>query len=577
MKKQISKLILLMVPIMLLFSCNKDKFSEKDALNAQQTVDLLVTVIDASTSSAPVDGATVILISDSTIVTKTTNSNGIVVFPNIQIGGQATVSVAKTDFTSVLKTVYTNPESYRQTQVSTVVTLCSLESSKIATFQGRLTMQSDLTDRNREPAVGVTVKAKNSDLNYTGQMFTAVTDADGKYSIAIPVSSNGDDIQMFFPEFTINQTVAVTKPDKSIGIITRSVLYKTNYGPIGDLTDIPAIPSIYATIAAPSATTGSGFALGSKANRVALTSYSTATLLDGGAGYAKGRSVNDTVFMLSPDPHGTSAKIQVDVTLGKITHIDWFVDNGATYSAAPTLNQNGATTPAVISINFQTTYKLYISNRGSNYSTFPMVSVETETFSSGTRVRAVDPNINDASNATLGNNNILTTNSVIFGGIIKGVSNGDTLIAATGNSFSSAPVFTVVNPISQPAILTVYTSSINADSTVSSISLTSGGSGYNPSAPPAITLTTLGGYGSGAVAKATVNTSGAVSAIYITNPGMKYVKNVNDFRKDGTTGSTYDNPDWPTTSYSGIKPGESIVQDVYYGSGYQILNQSTGK
>jgi hypothetical protein len=580
MKKQISKLILLMVPIMLLFSCNKDKFSEKDALNSQQTVDLLVTVIDASTSMAPVDGATVVLVSDSTIVTKTTNANGIVVFPSIKIGGEATVSVSKTDFTSVLTTVSTNPDSYRQTQVSAIVNLYSIDPTKMATFQGRLTMQSDLTNRNREPAAGFTVKAKNNNLIYsgiTGQLFTAVTDADGKYSISVPVSSSGDNITLYYPDFTTNQTLAIVKPDNSIGVVTRSVLYSSDNSPLGDLYNIPAIPSVYATVAAPPAAAGSGFALSSKANRVLLSSYATATLIDGGAGYNGGVSINNYQLTLSPDPHGVSAKLQVDITGGKITNIDWFIDNGATYSSTPTLNQNGATTPAVISINFQPTYKIYISNRGTGYNTFPLVSVETETYNSGTKVIAVDPDINDWSTVNLGNSAILSNYATIYGGIIRSKANGDTLLAATSYSFASAPVFTVVNPTSKPAILTVNTWSINADSTVYSIDVASGGSGYNPDAPPAVTLTTLAGYGSGAVAKATVDISGAVSGIFITNPGMKYVQNVNDYKKSGNTGYARDFPDYPNTNYSGIKPGDIIVQDVYYGTGYQILNQNTGK
>jgi hypothetical protein len=575
MKNQISKLILFMVPVMLLFSCNKDKFSEKDALNAQQTVDLLLTVIDYSSSMAPVEGATVTVVSDSTITTKTTSADGIVMFTNIAIGGYATVSVSKTDYTSVLTTVNTNPSSYRQTQVSDQIYLYGLGSANMATIKGRLTFQSDLTDRNREPAVGVVVKAINNNLNT--QIFTSTTDADGKYSIAVPVAAVGDNIQMIFPEFTTDQTIAVQKPDKSFGVITRSVTYKSNEYPVGDLNNIAPVPSVYATIAAPAATAGSGFALSSKANRVPIASYSTATLIDGGAGYAKGRTVADTALLLSADPNGINAKIRVNITSGKITSIIAFVNNGATYSTAPSFLQNGGTTAAVISINFETTYKIYISNRGTGYNKFPLVSAETESYTSGTVVRAVDPDINDWGTVNLGNGAILTSYATIYGGIIKGVSNGDTLLTATANSFSSAPVFTVVNANSIPAVLAIYPSYISVDSTLDAIYIYSAGSGYNPSAPPAVTLTTLGGYGTGATAKVTVAMDGTIDAIYITNPGKKYVNNVNDFRKIGTTSSSPDYPDFPSTSFSNVRPGDVLTRDVYYGTGYQILNQSTGK
>lgn len=580
MKKQIYKLILLMIPIMFLFSCNKDKFSEKDALDAQQTIDFLVTVIDGSSSLAPVQGATVKVISDSTTVSKLTNENGTVVFPKIEIGGDAVIFVSKDNFTSVLKTSYTSPDSYRQTQVSEIVTLYSLESDKIATFQGRLTMQSDLTDRDREPAAGVVVKAKNQELfSTTEQIFTATTDNDGRYTISVPVSSNGDDIRIYYPEFTVNQKLAFVQDDQSVAVAERPVLYKSDSEPVsGAIRSIPAIPSIYATIAPPSSTAGSGFALGAKANRVPLSNFSDAYLIDGGAGYNGGVTLYNHLLSFSPDPNGLSAQLQVDIVNGKITNIDNIVDNGAAYSSQPTLavNDLSPAIPATIAIAFQTNYKIYISNRGTNYISYPLVSIEAESYSSGTKVKTVDSNIDDNSNAILGVSNILSNYSIIYGGIIKCLSNGDTLINST-YPFSSAPVFTVTDMVSKPAVLSVNISCVNTDGTIASIYLPIAGSGYNPSAPPAVTMNTLAGYGSGAVAKATVTAWGSVAAIYVINPGTQYVRNVNDFRNAGVTTSTFDYPSFPGVYYNGIKPGDMKVQDVYYGTGYQIIDQNTGK
>jgi hypothetical protein len=310
-----------------------------------------------------------------------------------------------------------------------------------------------------------------------------------------------------------------------------------------------------------------------------LSSYSGYLLIDGGAGYNGGVTILNYQLLFSPDPNGVSAKLQVDIVGGKITNIDGIIDNGATYSAPPTLNVNALspTAPATIAFGFQTTYKLYVSNRGINYLSFPVVSVETQTYSSGTQVKGVDPNINDNLNNVLGAANILSNNSTIYGGIIKCNSNGDTLMNAT-SAFSSAPVFTVAPVVTKKALLSIATGNINADSTLGSISITDAGLGYNPTPPPVVTLTTLAGYGSGAVAKTTVGTAaGALTAIYVTSPGAKYVKNVNDYTNAGVIVSTYDPPSFPNTSFSGIKPGDVTTQDVYYGTGYQILNQGTGK
>jgi hypothetical protein len=572
-----------MVPLMFLFSCKKDKFTEKDALDAQQTIDVLITVVDASSSLAPVADATVTAIVDSVAVTKTTNASGTVVFTKAKIGGNLTISISKANYTSVLTIIFTSPDSYRQTQVSKIVNVYSLDPTKIATINGRLTMQSDLTNRKREPAVGFVVKARNNNLNATTDvLFTATTDADGKYSISVPVSSNGDNIVLYYPEFTVNQKLAFVQEDKSITVAERSVLYKSDSYPISALlTSIPAIPSIYATVAAPATgSLGSGFALATKANRVALSSYSGTLLIDGGAGYNGGVTLLNYQLSFSPDPNGVSAKLPVDIIGGKITTVYAIVNNGATYSTAPTLNVNvlSPTTPANIAFGFSTTYKLYVSNRGTNYLAFPIVSVETETYSNGgMRVKGVDPNINDGSVGALGAFNILSANSTVYGGLIKATSNGDTLMTAT-SAFSSAPVFTVAPVVTKKAVLSVAVGNINADSTLGSISITDSGLGYNPTTPPVVTLTTLAGYGSGAVAKTTVGTAtGALTAIFVTSPGTKYVRNVNDYSNTGITGSNFDLPSDPNTVFSGIKPGDVTTQDVYYGTGYQILNQSTGK
>ncbi len=577
MKKQIYRLILLMVPIMFLFSCKKDKFTEKDALDAQQTIDVLVTVVDGTSNLAPVPDATVTAVIDSTTVTKTTNANGVVVFTKVKIGGNIAVSVAKANFTSVLTSVDSNPISYRQTQVSSSIKIYSLDPAVTATFKGRLTMQSDLTDRNREPAVGVIVKARNFSLTSTTQvLFTATTDADGKYSIAVPVTSNGDIIEIYYPEITVNQKIAFSLVDKSAVVLERSVVYKTSLTPL--LHDVPSVPSVFGIADAPSAPLGTGFALGAKATRTQLDPASSVSITNGGAGYNGGVTLLNTQLSFSPDPNGVSAKLQVDIVNGKISNIDGIINNGATYAVAPTLNLNvlAPTTPAVIAFSFQVNYKIYVTNKGSNYLTFPTVAVETESYVSGSKVKGFDPNINDANNQVLGANNVLTNWATIYGGLVKANAlNGDTLFI-TPNAFSSVPVFTVAPMVAKRALLSVASSDINADSTLRSVSVSDGGAGYNPLVPPAITFTTVAGYGSGATAKATVNSSGSISGIIISNPGSKYVKNVNDFKNDGIN-YTYDSPTDPTDFYNGIKAGDVTTQDVYYGTGYQLLNQSTGK
>jgi hypothetical protein len=441
---------------------------------------------------------------------------------------------------------------------------------------GNMKLLSDVTDRDREPAIGVLVKAYNQSMNGIGkQLYTATTDNDGKYEIAVPVSSNGDYIQITYPDIVADQKVALEK-DNKISVTTRSVLYKSNNSPN---MYIPSLPSVYATIADPAANVGSGFTLGAKANRVALSSGLYTRLIDGGAGYNGGVTISDYQFSFSPDKNGKVAKLQVDITNGRITNIDYIIDNGATYDTAPTLDLSALapTTKATIDLFFQTTYKIYVATKGSGYVQFPSVSVETNKYSSYTKIKLFDQNVNDWSNDLIGYSGLLNNYATILAGkIVNNGANGDTLITSSA-SMASAPVFATIENLSRKAIVYIYSWNINSDSTLSSINIDDSGFGFDPSNPPAVTLTSVAGYGTGASAKAIVNTGTTLSGILVANRGKGYVMNINDFRKNGSTSDDYDNPSWPNTGFSGVKPGDVQVQDVYYGTGYMELNKNTGK
>lgn len=571
------RLFIFLVPTMLLLSCSKDKFSEKDALAAQQTIDLLINVVDGSTSLAPVSGATVNAVVNGVATTQTTDASGVAIFTKVNIGGNVVVSVTKDQYTSVLTTVGTNPSSYRQKQVTGLITVFSKDPAKMATFKGRLTYQGDLTNRKREAAANVVVRGRNTGLGSGGdQFFTATTDADGKYTLAIPVNSDGNNITLYYPEFTANQKLAFEQENKSIAVAERSVLFKSNSG--NSNNPIPSYPSAQATVTTPTGT-GTGFAFGTKAERSPLSWYSTYQLISGGAGYNSGAT---GVYLLSfsADKNGVKAQLSVNLTSGVITSINGFVNNGATYDVAPTLTTPtpAPTTAATINFYFETTYKLYIANKGTGYANFPLVSAETQDFSSGIIMKYFDPNINDNSNVYLGYSNIFTNYTKIEGGQIKNTSltNGDTLLTGLG-SWTAAPTFTYTNVSAKKAVLYIYASDIStADSSITYITRIDNGLGYAYNTFPDVTITSLGGWGTGATAKATVSTSYSLSSILITNPGKKFVRNVNDYDNSGSTSTRYTDPSYPNTSYT-VRPGDVITQDVYYGTGYQVVNQNLTK
>ncbi len=183
-----------------IFSCEKDEFTEQDALQGQQdllthqdSLDKLnqllrdslnrvggiihytVNVVDAgdagfakSTSSTlqMISGAIVTASQNGLIITDTSNTNGMVVFEDMRIGNVA-VSVQVTGYTDVNfvadLTPATDPtgESFENIvrYAATQIPVFPLTGTSLATISGQVTYESNLTNLGREPVAGVDVSA----------------------------------------------------------------------------------------------------------------------------------------------------------------------------------------------------------------------------------------------------------------------------------------------------------------------------------------------------------------------------------------------------------------------------------
>jgi len=83
-----------------------------------------------------------------------------------------------------------------------------------ATISGKLTANLDYTISGEENVAGVTVLVRintydlvtspNEDANYPDKIYSAVTDANGNYSIDIEVGSQEVYARVVFPDFTFN-------------------------------------------------------------------------------------------------------------------------------------------------------------------------------------------------------------------------------------------------------------------------------------------------------------------------------------------------------------------------------------
>jgi hypothetical protein len=561
---------LILTLAVLITSC-KDGFTEEDAMSALQNVTLQVSVHDASQTDDALPGAVVRAVIDTSVVSVTTNSNGVAVFKDLKIGSNVNVYVSKDEYTTAFASINTTPNDYRQTVVGADVYLYATSGSTIATIKGQLTIETDLTNRVREYVEGVDVIAYNSALNNTTTYFAGTTDATGNYSIAVPIDGNGgNDIYVYFPTIEKERTVGRSVNNKYY-IETATATYSaSNYGE----TAVDRVPSTYVVIDAPPAS-GTGFQLGLKAVRNSLSAavdneFTNEVVVSGGTGYSGTES-----FVFAADPDGNQAELNVNVSSGVITSVN-FVDNGATYSSMPEIVTSPTSgSGAVFDFRFRYMYRLYIANGGSGYSSFPTVGVDySTTLDNTSKLRKEFYPDMDAFNPLGGGD--LFNNAFLSGGTIKVVDETQIDTLFTTGYVYALPVFTYSDEDRQSAMWYANTSAVNVnDSTFTdNFSYNTRGDGYDFENPPSVTITALAGYGSGAIVKAEVDVNGQVTDLIVMAIGSGYTQDINDYDGDGNYNEEEDADmsgfsTWSTGygRHDNVKPGMTYVGDVFYGTG----------
>lgn len=549
-------------------SCEKDTFTEEDAMQALQKVDLIITVTDKSNFDLPVDSATVSTVIDGVTVEKLTDASGMVSFKKAKIGEDLNVYVSKENYTKTFTTINTTPANYRQSAVSANVYIYSLADENLVTVKGQLTIETDLTNRTKEVVVGSEVRVFNQDLpNGSVKAFIGKSDKEGKYEIKVPVNATGNDhIYVRFQSIDTIRTAGVDVNNK-YSVETQNAFYDIEQSM--DPTDIPAVPSALISIDAP-ASLGTGFTITSEietssSNLTSATGgYDEMKILKKGSGYFPNITGSDTTVWVffSPDTKGLdTARVQLTFKKdGGLVSINDLVDYGvfkgrfAEYSTKPTIDLNiGGGTGAEIFYNFGLIYTVLISNNGSGYINVPSIRVtKTESGIESTITFSLSPY------AFIANGSIYSKT-------------GNDILFEEGQSYESTPTYTVVVDEKEQALLYMTPSGINTDGTLDteSYSWISKGNNYDPANPPKVTVTSIAGYGSGAEFKAEVLSTGVINKLNLIQPGDGYVRNINDFRNYGTvTSYSGDYAKYTTSYFYNALPGATYTVNAYYGTGY---------
>jgi hypothetical protein len=341
--KKINLSFILLILLAGIFNACEDKFSEKDALEAQQTINLSVYVYDGYDQSG-ISGASVTVIKDGDNKIEETNDLGVALFKDVKIGGNIPVKVEKDGYTPVQTMADIDVDNYRQGNYTIDLPMLSLDSNT-ATIKGRLTIQTDLTNDSLEvPPEGSTIKGY-VDMGGYIQPVELVTssDADGKFEFIVPTTNQGIDFDIKYPTLTLDQKIAKNRnegqppfPETLPSIVT----INTVFNPTGTSEDVPYVDPVYATVPAPS---GDGErAVISNVDVNSLGEVYDIDFSNTGSGYTAD-SVDVTITSLF---EGSGAQIRVGVTGGSLYEGNVNVlDVGSGYPSFPYANRTNKVNP----------------------------------------------------------------------------------------------------------------------------------------------------------------------------------------------------------------------------------------
>jgi hypothetical protein len=340
-------------------SCKKSSLSEEDAIKLQQQtlVDYTVTLVSAdnthlistSTKSASavlaINGAIVKVTQDGVMVTKTADASGVLVFPNLKLGS-ASVQIKASGYSVInyvvdlLAMQMSYSSSHTSTYVSTtdyysssstdqhdaglltivggsrlgnIIAMIPNSGTSMATIQGKVTYESDLTNIGRETVPASTrvlaiLSGGNSNLignqadnyitslSYDSLDMKGTTDATGNYSIKVPATADGLTYKLVVPDFSATQQIIMSTVN---GDTVNSVQTIPTYFGTGftSPSDIPATKPVTVTIAAP------GYA---------YTPVAAAAVIDNTNGIENVQLVSNGAYYAAPGGGATYYTLTID-------------------------------------------------------------------------------------------------------------------------------------------------------------------------------------------------------------------------------------------------------------------------
>ncbi|MCD4834505.1 MAG: hypothetical protein K8R31_11965 [Bacteroidales bacterium] len=250
MKRKIFKTMILLIMLAgVFFTACEDEFTEKDALDAQQTIDVSIYVYDPATDSSLVNAA-VTMVNGGEAITIQTNELGIAYFTKIKIGDNVLVRIEKEGYIKRLTDFDISTDNYRQSQYMENIALYSL-TQNTATIKGKLEIETDLTNDETEYAPEGTKVYAYLTLDGTPVEFIATVDANGKYEFTVPADYYGVYYELRYSSLELSQTIAKNGnegdpdfPETLPSIVDINTVFNSS----GYAISIPYVRSVYAVV-----------------------------------------------------------------------------------------------------------------------------------------------------------------------------------------------------------------------------------------------------------------------------------------------------------------------------------------
>ncbi|MEJ0055873.1 MAG: carboxypeptidase-like regulatory domain-containing protein [Bacteroidota bacterium] len=148
MHKFISALLIIATMTVAL-SC-KETFTEEDALNAQQAIDLALYVFNQTdVAEPPITGAKVTLTQNGVTKDVTTDETGGALFPGMKVG-DFIYRVEAANFVTVATTGTATPANFRQGQMTVKIGMTSTADADMAIIKGTVLIEKDVTNATKE-------------------------------------------------------------------------------------------------------------------------------------------------------------------------------------------------------------------------------------------------------------------------------------------------------------------------------------------------------------------------------------------------------------------------------------------